>query len=66
MPLDAVQLLASFDRELSFTAEQGKAVGMVRRILAEPTPLCASCCDACCHAHSYMLGCVLQIRQFVS
>lgn len=30
MPLDAVQLQASFDRELSLTMEQGLALGMVR------------------------------------
>ena len=62
MPLNAVQLLASFDRELSFTAEQGKAVGMMRRISADPIPSCTSHCDACCHAHSSMLGCMLQLE----
>lgn len=30
MPLDALQLLASFDRQLSFTTAQGQAAGMVR------------------------------------
>ena len=60
MPLNAVQLLASFDRELSFAAEQGKAVGMVRRILADPVLSCASYCDACCHSN--MLGRMLQLE----